>query len=221
MSRDVYDRWSRHRWALDALYELVFLGRQRRFRRESLAALALERGERVLELGCGPGNSLAALRDAVGPEGVVVGLDFSPGMVARATERVADAGWENVHVVRGDATRPGVPDGVFDAAYAAMSLSAMSDPAAAVRAAAASLDPDGRLAVLDARPFQSLPLSLANPVLDPVLARLTDWNYEADVPGAIEASFGTTTVESYEGGAVYVATATGPVRDDHSQVENC
>jgi len=209
--RGLYDRWSRHRVALRGLYALAFLGRERTFRRRSVAALDLAAGESVLELGCGPGNSFERLRDAVGPTGTVVGIDYSSGMVDRAADRVTRAGWENVHVVLGDATRPALPEGGFDAVYAAMSLSATPDPVAAVETATSTLRPDGRLAVLDARPFRSLPWSLTNPFVVPVLARLTDWDHETDLPGVVAERFADSSVRGYGGGNIYVASASGPL----------
>lgn len=206
----LYDWWSRNPWALRGLYTLAFLGRERTFRRRSVAALGLEAGDSVLEVGCGNGNSFARLREAVGPEGRVVGVDYSPGMVEAAARRVEAAGWENVHVVHGDATTPGVRSSSFDAAYASMSLSAMPDPAAAIEATARCLRPDGCLAVLDARPFQPLLLRALNPLVVPVLERLTDWDSETDVPAAIEARFEAATVQGYNAGTIYIASAEGP-----------
>ncbi len=207
---ELYDWWSRNTWALRGLYGFVFLGRERTFRRRSVAALDLDAGDSVLELGCGPGNSFERLRAAVGPDGRVVGADYSRGMVRRAAERVATAGWDNVHVIRTDATRPGVGADAFDAVYAAMSVSAMPDPAAAIEAAAACLAPGGRLAVLDARPFQQVPLSALNPVAKPLFERLTDWRPGVDIPGAIGSKFADSTVDSYHFGSIYVATGAGP-----------
>jgi len=206
----LYDWWSRNPWALRSLYGFVFLGRERTFRRRSVAALDLAPGDRVLELGCGPGNSFGLLRTAVGPSGTVVGLDASRGMVRRAADRIAAAGWDNVHVVRADATDPGVAPDSFDAVYAAMSLSAMPDPTAAVAAAATRLAPDGRLAVLDARPFQRLPLSLVNPLTNRAFERLTDWRPEIDIPRAIDSAFETSPVRGYHFGSIYVARGTRP-----------
>lgn len=212
--RRLYDWWSRNPWALRGLYALAFLGRGRTFRRRSVEALELDSGDHVLELGCGPGNSFGRLRDAVGPEGRVVGVDYSPGMASAAAARADAEGWANVHVVHGDATRLGVRSDVFDAAYASMSLSAMPDPVSAVETAARCLHADGRLAVLDARPFQPLPLRPLNLVIVPVSRRLTDWNVDADIPAAIDDRFETATVDSYNGGTTYVASASGPRRND-------
>jgi phosphatidylethanolamine/phosphatidyl-N-methylethanolamine N-methyltransferase len=80
-----------------------------RLRREAVAALSLDRGDTVVDLGCGTGANLPYLREAVGPEGTVVGVDLTRGMLARAQRLVDAAGWRNVHVVQGDATRPPVP----------------------------------------------------------------------------------------------------------------
>ncbi len=208
--RRLYDRWSRHLWALGRLYNIAFLGRGETFRRRSIEALKLTPGDRVLELGCGPGNSFERLRAAVGAEGSVTGVDYSTGMTRRAAERIQQAGWENVHVVRGDATTLAVPGETFDAVYASMSLSAMPDPEAAIRNAAGALHARGRLAVLDARPFQRFPLTILNPIVVPILKRLTNWDAETDIPGCIDASFESTSLREYNGGTIYIARGGNP-----------
>ena len=73
-ARHVYDRTSR--W-----YRFVEEPFERRARTAGLDLLSARPGERVLELGCGAGGALVALARAVGPEGRVVGLDLSPGMI--------------------------------------------------------------------------------------------------------------------------------------------
>ena len=206
----VYDWWSRHPRLLRAFYDAVFLGREARLRRQTADALSLSPDDRVLELGSGTGHGLGPLRERVGPDGLVVGIDASTGMTRRATSRVREAGWENVHVVRGDATRLPVPDERFDAVYAAMSLTATADPVAAVDAAYDALRPGGRLAVLDARPFQHWPLRLLNLALVPLFRATTDWVPDADVPAAIERRFADVTVTNYTDGTLFVAAGRRP-----------
>ena len=65
-------------------------------REHTVAALALQPGQRVLDVGCGTGLSLALLRERVGDQGQVYGFDHSAEMLAQARERVAKAGWRNV-----------------------------------------------------------------------------------------------------------------------------
>jgi hypothetical protein len=55
---------------------------------EGLRLLNVQPGERVLEVGFGTGRSLIALAHAVGSTGQVIGIDFSPGMIAVAREQV-------------------------------------------------------------------------------------------------------------------------------------
>ena len=68
-------------------------------RRQAIDALRLERGQRVLDVACGTGKSFEMLREAVGPEGVVVGVEQSPEMLQQARERVREGGWDNVQLI--------------------------------------------------------------------------------------------------------------------------
>jgi SAM-dependent methyltransferase len=62
--------------------------------------LALVPGLRVLDAGCGTGQSFDVLCPAVGPTGLVLGVDRSGGMLARARRRAAGKGFENVRLLR-------------------------------------------------------------------------------------------------------------------------
>ena len=68
-------------------------------RKLAIDALHLERGQRVLDVACGTGKSFGMLREAVGPEGVVVGVEQSPDMLQQAFERVRKGGWDNVQLI--------------------------------------------------------------------------------------------------------------------------
>jgi demethylmenaquinone methyltransferase/2-methoxy-6-polyprenyl-1,4-benzoquinol methylase len=206
-SGDVYDWWSRHPRALDVLYATAFLGREASFRRRATEALGLAPGERVLEVGCGNGNGFAALRDGVGPAGSVVGLDASEGMATAASDRIRETGWRNVDVLRGDARRPPVAEGTFDAAYAAMSISAVPDPERAVAATRETLRPGGRFVVLDAQPFDRWPWRVLNPVVVPAAEWATDWVPEVDLTSALRREFERVDVSTFNGGSIFLARA--------------
>ena len=81
-------------------------------RERAVAALGLAPGMAVLDVGCGTGLSLPLLRAAVGEGGRVYAFDHSPHMLALARERVARAGWRNVHLVEQPAHRLALPEPV-------------------------------------------------------------------------------------------------------------
>ncbi|MGF1507901.1 MAG: class I SAM-dependent methyltransferase [Myxococcota bacterium] len=65
-----------------------------------VAALALEPGATVVDLGAGTGYLTERLRGEVGPKGRVLALDVEPAMVAFLEKRRSSAGWRNVEVRR-------------------------------------------------------------------------------------------------------------------------
>ncbi|RDI71305.1 class I SAM-dependent methyltransferase [Halopelagius longus] len=116
--------------------------------RESVvAALDPQPGDTVVEMGCGTGANFPHLRERVAPSGTVVGVDFTPGVLDVARDRIEREGWENVHAVRGDATRPPLREA--DAVLATFVSGMLADPAAAVRTWADVVGPGGRLALGD------------------------------------------------------------------------
>lgn len=65
-------------------------------RRRAIAALALQPGDTVLDVGCGTGLSFGLLHQAVGGQGRIVGIEQSPEMLAGARARISRHGWTNV-----------------------------------------------------------------------------------------------------------------------------
>src|SRR5262249_11537716 len=76
--------------------------------RRLLLEAGLRRGMRVADVGCGVGMVTALLAELVGPEGHVVGIDFSGAQLARARERLA-AGGTNASFVEASASGTGPP----------------------------------------------------------------------------------------------------------------
>lgn len=65
-------------------------------RRAAIARLALQRGDIVLDVGCGTGLSLALLRQGIGAVGRIIGIEQCPEMIEQARARVAQNHWRNV-----------------------------------------------------------------------------------------------------------------------------
>jgi SAM-dependent methyltransferase len=129
---------------LRAFYSCRDVVRRRSLVRSSLAAAA---GERILDVGCGPGFLSAELLQDVGPAGSVVAVDSSPAMLALA-ERQFDS-QRNVTFHEGDATSLPVADASFDGAVCVQVLEYVADTAAALRELYRALRPGGRVVVWD------------------------------------------------------------------------
>ncbi len=78
-------------------------GAFQRYRQAIVDALPVRRGQVVLDVGCGTGLCCGLLREKVGSEGGVVGIEESPEMAAVAREQIAEEGWGNVTVVQSPA----------------------------------------------------------------------------------------------------------------------
>ena len=73
------------------------------YRQAVVDALPLRPGHVVLDVGCGTGLCCGLLRDKVGPDGTVIGIEESPEMATVAREYIAREGWRNVMVVQSPA----------------------------------------------------------------------------------------------------------------------
>lgn len=120
----------------------------RGWRQRAVETLELSGGETVVEMGCGTGSNFPFLREAVGPDGQVIGVDLVEAMLQRARGRIDRAGWENVHVVRGDATRP--PLDQADAILSTFVIGMLEEPDEAVRQWIQGTRPGGRVTLMNA-----------------------------------------------------------------------
>lgn len=128
--------------------EKIYLTRDARRRRRLVhGALAASPGERVLDVGCGPGFYVAELLDQVGPAGSVLGVDASPQMLELAARRSQDH--DNVAFHEGDATALPVEDADFDAAISVQVLEYVADIGAALSELHRVLRPGGRVLIWD------------------------------------------------------------------------
>jgi arsenite methyltransferase len=129
---------------IEALYLIRDAVHRRELVREALAAV---RGERILDVGCGPGFYCLELSEVVGSSGSVVGVDSSPAMLQLARARCA--GRDNVGLVEGEATALPVESGSFDGVVCIQALEYVSDVDAAVAELHRALRPGGRAVIWD------------------------------------------------------------------------
>jgi arsenite methyltransferase len=142
MSQLVFDEDAARK--IEALYLIGDAVRRRGIVRDALAASA---GERVLDVGCGPGFYCLELLEDVEPSGSVVGVDSSTAMLALAARRCA--GHENVELREGEATSVPVEDASFDAALSVQVQEYVADITTGLGELHRALRPGGRVLVFD------------------------------------------------------------------------
>jgi demethylmenaquinone methyltransferase/2-methoxy-6-polyprenyl-1,4-benzoquinol methylase len=145
--REMFDRIAGRYELLNAV---MTAGLYRLWNRRVLSAAGLRPGDAAVDLACGTGSLTRKLSEAVGPEGSVLGVDFSPEMLRAAKERPVP----NVEYRLGDATDlGGVPPASFDAATIAYGARNIPDLDALFAEMARVLKPGGRAICLEiARP---------------------------------------------------------------------
>ena len=133
--REMFDRIAGR---YDLLNNVMTAGLHRHWNRKVVRATGLGPGDRALDLACGTGSLTRALAKKVGPEGYVLGVDFSREMLRAAKSA------HNVEYMLGDATHlEGVPSGAFDAATIAYGARNIPDLDALFSEMARSLKPGG------------------------------------------------------------------------------
>jgi SAM-dependent methyltransferase len=112
-----------------------------------LAAVAVEPGESVLDIACGPGTVTRLAAARVGPSGSIVGCDLSPAMIAIACDKGPVANGAQIEYLEAPADRLPVDDERFDVVVCQQGLQFFPDKPAAVAEMHRALRPGGRLGV--------------------------------------------------------------------------
>lgn len=134
----------------DAQVWLFTLGRERRLRRMILDRARIAPGEAVLDVGCGTGSLALEARRRVGIGGSVHGIDASPEMIERATQKARDAGLAADFRQAAAQTLP-FADACFDLVLSTLMLHHLprADREQCVREIRRVLKPGGRLLAVD------------------------------------------------------------------------
>jgi SAM-dependent methyltransferase len=111
--------------------------------RQAIANLGLKTGMRVLDAGCGTGEALQWLSDAVAPHGTVVGIDLAAAHVCAARARASG----QALVLQADVSQPPLAPRSFDLVWSVNTINHLREPLAGVQGLAGLLCPEGRIAV--------------------------------------------------------------------------
>jgi SAM-dependent methyltransferase len=108
----------------------------------------LRPGQRILDVGCGPGTITIDIAERVVP-GRVTGLDAAPPILDQAAQLARERGLDTVDFVAGDVHALDFPDASFDIVHAHQVLQHVADPVAALREMRRVCRPDGYVAARD------------------------------------------------------------------------
>ena len=121
-ARANYNRLSR--W-----YDALTGSTEEKYRKIGMDLLALQPGERVLEIGFGTGHCLVEFARISGLDGFVCGIDLSDGMATISRDRVSAEGFSSrVGISLADATHAPFHDGCFDAIFTSFTLELFDTP---------------------------------------------------------------------------------------------
>lgn len=208
--RELYDHSVRIPllWRVDAY--LSGTTETSRYRQRAIAALHLQSGDVVLDAACGTGLNFRLLERHLGPEGRIVGVDLSAGVLREARNRTVRHAWRNIELVQ-ESILTHAPARPYDAVLCTMALSVIPDWRGAVRHLVELVRPGGRVAALGMQRSTRRPQRWLN---EP-LAWIGRWfavDIGRDVAGRFLELLPDSEVETYAGGWYYVLAATRPIR---------
>ena len=132
---------------LEVLYSTPDVVNQRR---ETLRLLAPQPGERILDVGSGPGLLVAEMAELVGAGGHVTGIDIADSMIALSKERFGDSSLaDRMTFLKADAAVLPFDDASFHAAVSVQVYEYIDDVDAALAELRRVLVPGGRALILD------------------------------------------------------------------------
>jgi len=176
-----------------------------KYRKMTINALELSKGDTVIELGCGTGLNFSLVIDAIGTEGKLIGVDITDKMLDVAKKRVDENGWKNVELVQSDFAEYEFPKEI-EGVFATGALSYSPDYDKVIKEAHDALKKGKKFALLDfkmskgsARIFAPLIISCTKPfAADEEYLKATAWK-------SMEKYFEKTTFQEGWGGFLYLS----------------
>ena len=122
-------------------------------------------GQRLIDVGCGPGFATTELAQLVGLDGGVVGVDASERFINYLRARAAAISLPQIEARVGDVQQLDLPAASFDGAYARWVLCFVSDPASVVAGVARALKPGGVFVIQDYYYYRGAAICPTRPVV--------------------------------------------------------
>lgn len=187
------------------LYYLIGF-REWAYRKKAVAALNLQPGDTVVEIGCGTGLNFSLLQRAVGEKGKIVGVDLTEAMLEAARQRCERNHWSNVELIQSDAANYDFPVGV-NGVISTFALTLSPDYDEIIRRSGQALAPGGRCVIADLK----LPTGWSGKLLPVLLPFFRPFGVTADLADrrpweSLEKHFNQATMREMYFGYTYIAT---------------
>jgi ubiquinone/menaquinone biosynthesis C-methylase UbiE len=162
---------------------------------EALRRFAPRPGQRVLDVGCGFGDTTQRLAGLIGPDGEAVGVDVSPRFIATATDEASAAGVENARFQALDVEVAEL-GGPYDLAFSRFGTMFFAGPVTALRNVRRALHPGGRLVmVVWRRRIDNDWLYRAQTIVEGIISRPEEYDEPTCGPGPFSMADADTTTE--------------------------
>jgi ubiquinone/menaquinone biosynthesis C-methylase UbiE len=156
-------------------------------------------GDRVIDLGCGFGDTTRQLAALVGPEGSALGVDVSEPFIELARAEAEESGVENVRFELADVQVAELGPDPFDYAFSRMGIMFFANPVQALRNVRASLSPGGRLcAVVWRHKLDNIWVRRAEEVVEKYLEHPEETNEPTCGPGPFSMANADTASEQLQ-----------------------
>lgn len=129
-------------------------------------------GQRILDLGCGPGFASFELSERTGPGGQIIAMDSSERFVGVLKSWCKERGVSNIDARLGDAYSPGIEPGSLDGIFIRWLLCFLPDTQRIIRAAADALTPGGQIVTLDYFHYLSIQCFPSSEIFSRVFRRI-------------------------------------------------
>lgn len=153
-------------------------------------------GQRVLDIGCGFGDTTQRIAGLVGPDGEAVGVDASARFIDDAVREAADAGVGNARFLVADVEQGLAGEGGFDLAFSRFGTMFFASPVAAMRNVRRALVPAGALVmVVWRRRIDNDWLYRAQTIVEGIVQRPDEYDEPTCGPGPFSMADADTTSE--------------------------
>lgn len=174
------------------------------YRKRAADLLNIKEGDLVIELGCGTGLNFSHILKKIGPEGHLIGVDFSSKMLACEQERVDRSSWKNVQLVHSDIMAYDFPSDVNGIISTGV-FGYLNEQDEIIKRISHALAPDGRLVLIDGTTKNRCPswlfklfLWLSGPY------ELTEDYFKSDTRKLVEHHFQNTSYEEVYRGLIFI-----------------